>query len=277
MTLPLAPRRDRLLSAVATRPQVMGILNVTPDSFSDGGAFDTVERAVAQAARMEGEGCDILDIGGESTRPGATVVDAEEERARVLPVLAALSGQTALPISIDTYKADVAKAAVAAGAVMVNDVWGLQRDPNMAPVVADTGAALVVMHNRADVDPGLDILSDMRAFLDRSLALAEAAGIPRDRILVDPGIGFGKTPEQSLTCIHRLDALSDWYGLPVLLGLSRKRYIGHVLGNEVGDRLFGTLASNVIGLGKGARVLRVHDVKPHAEAVKLFSAIEGAS
>ncbi len=269
--------RDRFLSALADRPLVMGILNVTPDSFSDGGQFDTVEAALNQARAMEADGCDVLDIGGESTRPGATVVAAEAERDRVVPVLNALAGQTALPVSIDTYKASVARAAVGAGAVIVNDVWGLQKDPEMAGVVAETGAAVIVMHNRGEADPSLDVMDDMRAFLTRSLEIAQAAGIPDDRILVDPGIGFGKTPEQSLTCINRLDELAAWFGRPVLLGLSRKRFIGHVLGNEVEDRLYGTLAANMAGLARGARVLRVHDVKPHAEAVKLTQAIRATS
>lgn len=269
-------RRDAFLAALSARPLVMGILNVTPDSFSDGGQFNAFDQAMAQGTRMEAEGCDILDIGGESTRPGATAVAAEEELQRVLPVISALFEKSEVPISIDTYKAQVARAAIEAGAVIVNDVWGLQKDPEMAVAVAEAGAAVIVMHNRPFVDGSIDIMADMRAYLDRSLEIAARAGVAEARILVDPGIGFGKTPDQSLTCIARLSELSDWYGLPVLLGLSRKRFIGHVLGNDVDDRLTGTLAANMSGLENGARVLRVHDVKPHVEAVKLTEAIKAA-
>ncbi|MEO0916274.1 MAG: dihydropteroate synthase [Pseudomonadota bacterium] len=270
-------RRDRFLTTLPRRPQVMGILNVTPDSFSDGGRFNTLDAAMAQAERMVVEGCDLLDIGGESTRPGATVVSESEELDRVCPVVEALSSAFDTPLSIDTYKANVARAAVEAGAVIVNDVWGFQKDPEMARVVAETQTAAIVMHNRNAADPSLDIMSDMRSSLERSLALAKVAGVPEARLLVDPGIGFGRTPEQSLECIKRLDELTAWFGHPVLLGLSRKRFIGHVLGNEVDDRLNGTIAANMMGLWRGARVLRVHDVKPHVEAVQLFEAIASAS
>lgn len=268
-------KRDALLAALLSRPQVMGILNITPDSFSDGGAYDAPKAALAHALRMAAEGADILDVGGESTRPGAAPVGAEEELARVLPVIQPLSALDT-PLSIDTYKASVARAAVAAGAVMINDVWGLQKDPEMPETVSETGALVVLMHNRQQADESIDIMDDMRRFLDRSLSLAARASVAETRILVDPGIGFGKTPRQSLTCLNRLDVLADWYGLPVLLGLSRKRFIGHVLGAEVGNRLIGTLAANMMGLARGARVLRVHDVAEHSEAVKMFVATEGA-
>ena len=268
-------KRDAFLAALRHRPQVMGILNVTPDSFSDGGQHDAPQEALAHALRMIAEGADILDVGGESTRPGATGVSAEDELARVLPVIKSL-GALDTPVSIDTYKASVAQAAVQAGAVVVNDVWGMQKDPEMPSAVADTEAAVVLMHNRMEADESVDILEDMRRFLDRSLSLAAKAGISETRIIVDPGIGFGKTAEQSLTCLNHLDDLSEWYGFPVLLGLSRKRFIGHVLGAEVHERLTGTLAANMIGLARGARVIRVHDVKEHAEAVKIFAATEAA-
>lgn len=266
-------RRDRFLTDLRKRPQIMGILNVTPDSFSDGGMLSSVEAAVKQAKRFEQAKCDILDIGGESTRPGAAAVAEEDELARVLPVVSAVAQEIDLPISIDTYKAGVARRTVEAGAVIVNDVWGLQRDPDMAAVVADTKAAVVIMHNRETTDPTISIMDDIRRFLDASLARAESAGIPRERILLDPGVGFGKTPEQSMECILKLDELAGLFGLPVLLGLSRKRFIGHVLGNEVDQRLVGTLASNVLGLTRGAAVLRVHDVAEHVEAMKMFHAI----
>ncbi|MDJ0638324.1 MAG: dihydropteroate synthase [Paracoccaceae bacterium] len=268
-------KRDAFLAAMRHRPQVMGILNVTPDSFSDGGEHHEPKEAVAHALRMVAEGADILDVGGESTRPGAVAVSAEDELARVLPVIKSL-GALDTPVSVDTYKASVALKGVEAGAVIINDVWGMQKDPEMPAAVADTGAAVVLMHNRAEADETVDIIADMRRFLDVSLSLAAKAGISETRIMVDPGIGFGKTADQSLTCLNHLDELCEWYGLPVLLGQSRKRFIGHVLGAEVHERLTGTLAANMIGLARGARVLRVHDVKEHAEAVKIFCATEGA-
>ncbi|MGR3514941.1 MAG: dihydropteroate synthase [Paracoccaceae bacterium] len=270
-------RRDRFLTRLAERPQVMGILNITPDSFSDGGVLASVEAARAQAEAFTMAGCDVLDIGGESTRPGATPVGVEEELDRVLPVIEAVSGAVDLPISVDTYKAAVAREAVSVGAVIINEVWGLQKDPKIADVVAETEAAVIVMHNRTEVDPTLDIMADMRAFLTTSLDLARAAGVDTGRILVDPGIGFGRTPEQSLTCVRRLNELGDWFGLPVLLGLSRKRFIGHVLDRDVDDRLIGTLAANMVGIAKGARVIRVHDVAEHVEALRMRQAIEEAT
>ncbi len=268
--------RDAVLDALVQRPLVMGILNVTPDSFSDGGRFDGLKAAQAHASRMIAEGADILDIGGESTRPGSDFVSEDDERARVMPVLKALA-ECGVPLSIDTYKAAIAREAVEAGAVIVNDVWGMQRDAEMPRTVAETGAAVVLMHNREQADPDLDIFDDVRRFLERSMALAAEAGIPDDRIMVDPGIGFGKTPEQSLTCIAMLDRLAEWFGRPVLLGLSRKRFIGHVTGAEVDDRLAGTLAANMMGLARGARVIRVHDVAEHVHAVKMFEAVGGAA
>ena len=269
---PFPQRRDAVLAAMAGRPLVMGILNVTPDSFSDGGRFEGFDEALAQAARMEAEGADILDIGGESTRPGSEAVSADEEMARVMPVVEAVAARSNVAVSIDTYKASVARAAVAAGAVIVNDVWGCQRDAGMADAMAETGAIVVLMYNRSDVDPDRDVMADMRRFLDRSMDLATRAGVLPERILVDPGIGFGKTPAQSLTCLNRLDALGAWYGRPVLLGLSRKKFIGHVLAAEVDARLTGTLVANTLGLAKGARVIRVHDVAPHVEAVRMVQA-----
>ncbi len=207
----------------------MGVLNVTPDSFSDGGRFLDPDAAIAHAQRLAAEGADILDIGAESTRPygGAVRVPLEEERRRlaaVLPAVVALG----VPVSIDTMKASVAAWALEAGAAIVNDVWGLQRDPDMARVVAEHGAPVIIMHNRDAADPTIDIIADVAAFFSRSLEIAWSAGIPHDRIVLDPGIGFGKTPEQSLTCIARLDALRG-FGLPLLVGASRKRFIHSVV------------------------------------------------
>jgi len=270
-----AENRDAFLSTLADRPLVMGILNVTPDSFSDGGQFDAPEAARAHALQMASEGADILDIGGESTRPGAAPVSEEEERRRVIPIVKA-AAETGKTISIDSYKANIARTAVEAGATIINDVWGCQKDPDMAQTAAETGAALIVMHNRTEADPAIDIMDDVLRFLTRSIELATAAGVPETRIITDPGLGFGKTPEQRLICLNQLERLHE-LGLPVLLGLSRKRFIGHVLGNEVTERANATLACNAIGLTKGANILRVHDVAPHVEAVKLFQAMKASS
>lgn len=270
-----AALRDRLLADLRQRPLIMGILNVTPDSFSDGGQATTLDSAVAKGRAMVAAGADIIDIGGESTRPGAQEVRAADELARVLPVVSALAQAGDLAISIDTYKAEVAQQAIQAGAIMVNDVWGLHRDPAMADCVADAGVAVVIMHNRIAADPDLDILADLRRFFDHSLALAQRAGIPSGHILLDPGIGFGKTQPQNLTCLAHLRELRD-YGLPILLGVSRKSFIGHVLGKPVDQRLAATVQTNLYGLLNGADVIRVHDVPEHAEAMTLLAAIQGA-
>ncbi len=241
---------------------VMGIVNVTPDSFSDGGCFVDVEAAVAHGVRLVGEGAAILDVGGESTRPTAEPVAADTEKARILPVVAALALGVATPISIDTYKASVAAAAIESGASIVNDVWGFQRDADMARVVAATGAAAVLMHNRAAVDPSVDIVADMLAFLSRSIDIALAAGVAEDKLWVDPGFGFGKTPEQNLIAVRRL-------------GVSRKSTIGRVTGQTVAaDRLAGSIAAGLAGVAAGADALRVHDVAPHIQALKVWRAIE---
>ncbi len=213
--------RDALLHKLAgPRVLVMGILNVTPDSFSDGGKFDRLEVALAQAAQMKADGADILDIGGESTRPGALEVDAAEEWQRVSGAIAALAAEGALPVSIDTYKASVARRAAMAGAVIVNDVWGLTRDAGMAEAVAETGSVAVITYNRGTADPAIDIRSDMAAFAAESFARADRAGIPRAHILFDPGIGFGKTYEQNLAALAHLGVLVET-GCPVLVGVSR--------------------------------------------------------
>jgi dihydropteroate synthase len=253
---------------------VMGIVNVTPDSFSDGGRFADVEAAVSHGARLVEEGAAILDVGGESTRPSAEPVPAETERARVLPVVARLAASVARPISIDTYKASVAAAAIEAGASIVNDVWGFQRDADMARVVATTGAVAVLMHNRAAVDPAIDIIADMLAFLSRSIDIALAAGVAEDKLWVDPGFGFGKTPEQNLIAVRRLGALKA-LGRPILLGVSRKSTLGRVTGQTIAaDRLAGSIAAGLAGVAAGADVLRVHDVAPHIQALSVWRAIE---
>jgi dihydropteroate synthase len=255
------------------RTLVMGILNVTPDSFSDGGQFDEPGHALDHARRMIGEGADILDIGGESTRPypGATPVELDEELTRLAPVLPAVVGLGA-PVSIDTMKAKVAEWALAQGAQIVNDVWGLQRDPDMARVVAEHRVPVIVMHNRRTVDPAIDIVADMDAFFARSLDIAARAGIAREAIVLDPGIGFGKTPEQSMTCIARLDALKN-FGLPVLIGASRKRFIKMVSAAEPQQRLPGSLAAHLIAVENGAVIVRAHDVAETMQALTVAAAI----
>lgn len=261
---PLPPARTAL---------VMGVLNLTPDSFSDGGAYTEVDAAIGRGLALEAEGADILDIGGESTRPGASPISGEEEVARVLPVLKGLAQRLTIPLSIDTYKASTARAALAHGASIVNDIWGLQRDPEMAHVVADTGAGLCIMHNRPAIDPALDIVADMRDFFARSLAIAAQAGIARDKIVLDPGIGFGKTYEQNLICLNRLEALHG-FGLPLLVGCSRKGFIGAITGRKVAaERLAGSLSAHVAAALKGAAYIRAHDVAAHKDALALVSAI----
>lgn len=265
--------RDQLLSQLAgPRVLVMGILNVTPDSFSDGGRFDRLEAALAQAAQMKAEGADILDIGGESTRPGALEVDAAEEWQRVSAPIAALASEEGLPVSIDTYKAEVARKAAQAGAVMINDVWGLTRDPQIAEVVAQTGSLAVITYNRGTADTAIDIRADMAAFVAESFARTDRAGIPRAHILFDPGVGFGKTYEQNLAALAHLDVLLET-GRPVLVGVSRKSFIGKLTGRPVGERLAGTLAAGLDSVQRGARVLRVHDVAEHRDAVDMMNAI----
>lgn len=212
-------------------------------------------------------------MGAESTRPGHVPVPEAEELARLKPLLADIVRATPLPVSIDTSKAAVARAAIADGVAVVNDVWGLQRDPAMPDVVAEGGAAAVIMHNRDSVDPALDILSDMRRFFDRSLALAEKAGIPRRHLILDPGIGFGKTKDQNLIALRGLDHFRD-YALPLLVGVSRKSLFAPILGAGVDERMIGTIATNIIAATRGASVFRVHDVAEHVAAFKVFDAIE---
>jgi dihydropteroate synthase len=258
------------------RPLVMGILNVTPDSFSDGGRYLAPELAVAHARRMVAEGADMIDIGAESTRPygGAVAVTADEELVRLEPILPRLA-ESGIRISIDTMKAEVAAWALDAGAAMVNDVWGLQRDPDMAGVVAAHDRPVVIMHNRVAADPAIDIMADVEDFFQRSLAIAERAAIARDCIVLDPGIGFGKTPEQSLTVLARLGQL-ETFGLPLLVGASRKRFIDHVTAAPPDRRLGGSLAAHLAGVASGARIIRAHDVAETVQAIKVAAAIRDA-
>jgi dihydropteroate synthase len=265
---------DRLLAE--RRPIVMGILNLTPDSFADGGRFDDPARALAHARRMIAEGADIVDVGGESTRPypGMHPVSADEELARLMPVLPQVVA-LGVPVSIDTMKAAVASRALAAGAAIVNDVWGLQHDPEMAGVVAAHRVPVVVTHNREAADPAIDILADIEAFFARSLDIAARAGIERRRIVLDPGIGFGKTAEQSLAAIAGLGRLRA-FGLPLLVGLSRKRFINAVVPTAPQERLAGSIAGNVLAVLEGAAIVRVHDVAETLQALRVAAAIRAA-
>jgi dihydropteroate synthase len=269
----LAPPEPLGRLLAMSRPIVMGVLNVTPDSFSDGGQFLDPKVAIDHAKRMAAEGADVLDVGGESSRPyvGATPVSLEDEMARLKPVLPAVSG-LGVPVSIDTMKAKVAAWALAAGAAIVNDVWGLQRDADMARVVAERGVPVIVMHNREAADAAIDIIADVTAFFHRSLEIAARAGIARSAIVLDPGIGFGKTPEQSMTCIARLDAFRN-FGLPLLVGASRKRFIDSVTPSEPSQRLGGSIAAHVLAAINGARIIRAHDVAETVQALRVAEAI----
>jgi dihydropteroate synthase len=268
---------DRLARLLALgRPIVMGVLNVTPDSFSDGGRFLDPVDAIDQARRMIAEGADVLDIGAESTRPygGAVSVPVAEEMRRLGPVLPAVVG-LGVAVSIDTMKAEVAAWALAAGAAIVNDVWGLQRDGELGRVVAQHAVPVIIMHNREAADPAIDILADICAFFSRSLDIAARAGIARQNIVLDPGIGFGKTPEQSLTAIARLPELKS-FGLPLLVGASRKRFIDTVSPAPPDQRLGGSIAAHLLAVAGGAAIIRTHDVAETVQALRVAAAIGSA-
>jgi dihydropteroate synthase len=266
---------DNLLSRLLAvdRPLVMGILNVTPDSFSDGGRFLEPAAAVAQARRLAEEGADILDIGAESSRPygGAVPVSPEDETTRLRPVLSAVVG-LGRPVSIDSMKAAVAAWALDQGAAIINDVWGLQRDPEMAPLVAARRVPVVIMHNRETADATIDIMADITAFFARSLAIADKAGIERARIVLDPGIGFGKTAEQSMIVIARLAELKS-FGLPLLVGASRKRFISAITPSPPDRRLGGSIAAHLMAARNGARIVRSHDVAETVQALRMAAAL----
>jgi dihydropteroate synthase len=255
------------------RTVVMGVVNVTPDSFSDGGRFLDPRAAIAQARRLAAEGADILDIGAESTRPygDAVRVSVEGERARLEPVLSEVVA-LGCPVSIDTTKASIAAWAIDLGVAMVNDVWGLQRDPDMARVVAERGVPVIIVHNRDAADEAIDIVADVTSFFERALEVAARAGIAREQIVLDPGIGFGKTPQQSMTCIARLAAFGG-FGLPLLIGASRKRFIHTVTPSEPMERLGGSIAAHLLAVENGAAIVRVHDVAPTVQALAVAAAI----
>jgi dihydropteroate synthase len=273
-TAATGPAGQSVLPALLSRryPAVMGVLNLTPDSFSDGGQFTAPERALAQARRMIAEGADIIDIGAESTRPyGSEPVSAEEELKRLQPVLSDVVA-LGIPVSIDSMKSAVVAWALDQGAAIANDVWGLQRDSGMAGLVAERGAPVIVMHNRERADPAIDIMQDIAAFFARSLDIAAKAGISSDKIVLDPGIGFGKTPEQSMIALARLGELQS-LGLPVLVGASRKRFISTVTPSEPHQRLGGSIAAHLLAAQSGARIIRAHDVAETVQALRVAAAI----
>ena len=268
---------DRLARLLALgRPIVMGVLNVTPDSFSDGGDFLEPAAAIDHARRMIAEGADVLDIGAESTRPygGAVAVSMAEEMRRLAPILPTVVA-LGVPVSIDTMKAEVAAWALAAGAAIVNDVWGLQRDSELPRLVAQRAVPVIIMHNREAADPSIDIIADISAFFSRSLDIAARAGIARQNIVRDPGIGFGKTPEQSLTAIARLPELKS-FGLPLLVGASRKRFINTVSPAPPDQRLSGSIAAHLVAVAGGAAIIRTHDVAETVQALRVAAAIGSA-
>ncbi|KIU45255.1 dihydropteroate synthase [Bradyrhizobium sp. UASWS1016] len=254
-------------------PAVMGVLNVTPDSFSDGGQFITPEQALAQARKLIADGADIIDIGAESTRPyGSLPVTADDELARLKPVLAEVIA-LGVPVSIDSMKSEVVAWALDRGAAIANDVWGLHRDAGMAPLIAARGVPVIIMHNRERADASIDIMRDITTFFERSLEIAACAGIASDQIVLDPGIGFGKTPEQSMMALARLAEL-DAFRLPVLVGASRKRFISTVVPSEPQQRIGGSLAAHLIAAQNGARIIRAHDVAETVQALRVAAAIE---
>lgn len=257
---------------LGARAAVMGVLNVTPDSFSDGGRFEGVERALAQALRMRAEGAAIVDVGGESTRPEAEPVDAAEERRRVLPVVEAIAAASDVLISVDTYREETARLALAAGAHVVNDVWGLQREPAIARLAAETGAGLVIMHTGRGREKLRDVVADQFAFLNRSLEIAAQAGVGRDGIVLDPGFGFAKEVDENLDLMARFGELAA-FGLPLLAGTSRKRFVGAVTGRDAAARDAGTAATSVILRLKGADLFRVHDVAINVDALAVADAM----
>jgi dihydropteroate synthase len=277
MRAEIRAKRDAFFAAIGNIPLVMGILNLTPDSFSDGGLHQSPDAAFARARQMVEEGCAIVDIGAESTRPGNTPVNEPDEIDRLLPVLERIINGVAAPISIDTTKAKVAMIACRLGVVLVNDVWGLQKDPAIADVAAEFEAGVVITHNRDEKDPAADIISDMRVFFDRSLGIAERAGVPRGRIILDPGIGFAKTAQQNLRAFGGVGRLAADYGLPVLIGASRKRFLGSLTGDGSEGRLVGSIAVNLAAAAAGTAIFRVHDVAENVAALKLFARLRAAA
>lgn len=257
----------------ANETVVMGILNVTPDSFSDGGQYDSVESAVKHAKEMVADGAKIIDVGGESTRPGHTPISAEEELSRIIPAIKAIRSEVDVLISVDTFKSQVARAAIEAGAHIINDIWGAQYDPKMANVAAELHVPIILMHNRTNEDYGEDFWADAKRDLEKSVDIAHKAGVKDEYIWLDPGIGFAKSHEQNIEMMKALPRLVDM-GYPVLLATSRKRMIGNVLDLPVSERMEGTGATCCYGVDKGCHMVRVHDVKPIARMMKMMDALK---
>ena len=253
---------------------IMGILNITPDSFSDGGKYWTKDQALRHAEKMIKEGADIIDIGGESTRPGHVVISEQEEMERVLPVLELVRSNFEIPVSLDTYKSAVAQAGIQAGADLINDIWGLRQEPDMARIIAKAQIPCCIMHNRAEAAYG-NFMREIIADFSQSIQIAEEAGIREENIILDPGIGFGKSLQDNLKIMNKLEEL-HMFGYPLLLGTSRKSMIGLTLDLPVEERLEGTLATTVIGVMKGVSFIRVHDVLENARAVKMTKSIINA-
>ena len=264
-------RWGKLGFAWGKRTYVMGIINVTPDSFSGDGLGYDAEAALEQALRFQDEGADIIDVGGESTRPGSTPVTVEEEKRRVIPVIRLLASRLDVPVSVDTYKREVARGALAAGAAIINDVWGLKRDPALADLAAREGAPIVLMHNQQGLDYS-DLVPETLASLRASLRQALEAGVPSENVVLDPGLGFGKRPEHNLELLRRLAELKA-LGLPLLVGTSRKSTIGLVLDLPVEERLEGTAATVALAIANGADIVRVHDVKAMTRVARMSDAI----
>ncbi len=274
--------RDGKRLDLGARTLVVGVLNVTPDSFSDGGQHYEISAAVEHALGMEADGADIIEVGGESTRPGSPRVPASEETDRILPVLEALRGRLSLPIAVDTYKSDVAAAAIKAGASMINDVSALRFDPAIAEVAAKSKAVLVLMHMRGEpatmqkIEPSPDVFAEIESDMTAAISAAERAGVERARIVIDPGIGFGKTLEQNLALINNLDRFAR-FNLPLMVGTSRKSFIGRITNRPESERVFGTAASVAAAILRGAHLIRVHDVKEMVEVARITDAIISAN
>ncbi|HXU36526.1 MAG TPA: dihydropteroate synthase [Blastocatellia bacterium] len=264
--------------SLGERTNIVGVLNVTPDSFSDGGVAFEPERAIARALEMQSEGADIIEIGGESTRPGSVRLSASEELSRVLPVLRGLAARLNIPIAIDTYKSEVAKAAISEGASIINDVSALRFDPAIADVAREERAALVLMHMRGDPEtmqklaPSADIFAEIESDLGIAIGISQSRGVDLDQLVIDPGIGFGKTLDQNLAILNNLDRFES-FDLPLMIGTSRKSFIGRLTGKTEGERIMGTAASVAAAIMRGAHIVRVHDVKEIVDVVRVTDAL----
>lgn len=253
----------------------MGIVNVTPDSFSDGGKYNSLERAIVHAEQLVADGADILDIGGESTRPGHATVSLEEELKRVIPIIEVLSKKISVPMSIDTYKAEVAKKAIEAGASMINDIWGAKKEPEIAAIAKEYNVPIILMHNRENPKYH-SFIEDAFADIQESIAIAKGAGVPDENIILDPGIGFAKDFKENIIMMQNLDQLVAW-GYPVLLATSRKRMIGHILDLPVNERMEGTGSTVCYGIEKGCQIVRIHDVKEIKRMTAVMDVLVGKS